>query len=48
MKLNHDYIRDVLLYVEENLNYDETGNHQNIWFASIPDEEKFKIMTKIS
>ena len=46
MILNHDYVRDILLYVEKNLNYksDEEvpTHHKKLDHSRLPDKEQFK------
>lgn len=45
MKLNPDYVRDILLYIEETLDYNTetvTPQHNELWYGKILDEERFK------
>ena len=46
MILNHDYVRDILLYVEKNLNYksgeEVPTHHKKLDHSRLPDKEQFK------
>ena len=45
MKLNPDYVRDILLYIEKNVDYNtETipPKHNELWFGKIYKDEYFK------
>lgn len=42
MRLNHDYVRDILLYIEKNLGYDEFYNtHKEIHHGKLLCDEHF-------
>lgn len=45
MKLNPDYVRDILFYIEENVNYNtETipPKHNELWFGKIYEDKYFE------
>lgn len=45
MRLNHDYVRDILLYIEEKLNYEDSSNpayHKNIFFGKLLTDNYFE------
>lgn len=42
MRLNHDYVRDILLYIEKNLGYEEFSNmHKEIHYGKLLCDEHF-------
>lgn len=44
MKLNHDYIRDILLYIENNLDYENPSNpryHDELLFGKLLSDDSF-------
>lgn len=42
VKLNADYIRDILLFIEDNLDYDSNGNHNELRYTKLLSNNTFK------
>ena len=45
MRLNHDYVRDILLYIEEKLEYEDPSNpayHEEMFFGTLLTDSYFE------
>ena len=42
MRLNHDYVRDILLFIESELTFDDNGKHQELMFGKLLVDDNFK------